>query len=305
MNNFVLTCIIIFTSQFCFSQYQIGLIPRTSPDKSIYQKVGYTGVEITYGSPRVNNRKIWGELVPYNEVWRAGANNATTVHFDSEVLINNIPLDSATYALFVLPRKDDKWTIIFSKNAKQWGSFNYNKDDDALRVDILPRRTSNQTEQLTYSISQTGTKYGSILLAWEYLELEIPFETNYLSQFEQEVENRASKQQDYLKWIVYLQGAEYLEQIQANSDLAFDWINKAEEMMNSTSSAEWNTQFYPRDHIKGHLYWTKAKLYAQIEKFNEAVSYARKVKSLEDISYYNRKSEDENIDALLNFWESK
>ena len=77
----------LFLGDLANGQYQIGIIPRTSPDKSVSQKVGYTQIDINYGSPAVNNRIIWGELEPYNEVWRAGANDATTIEFDADVMI--------------------------------------------------------------------------------------------------------------------------------------------------------------------------------------------------------------------------
>ncbi len=303
MNKFTLTLVLLFFSQIVFGQYQIGLIPRVSPDKAVYQKIGYTDLKVNYGSPSVKNRQIWGELVQYGKVWRAGANNATTVEFSSRITINKMPLDSGKYALFIIPKENDKWTIIFNKTHKQWGAFKYNEDEDALRIDIIPRRNSHQTENLTYSINQVGYKFGSIVLNWEYLEIEIPFETNYLEQFEQEVESRANKQPQHIKWIVYLQGAEHLLQINSNDSLAISWVNQAEKIMDSTS--EWNEQFYPRDYIKGHLYWTKAKILAQNDDFKKAVEYAKKVKTLENTIFYDRKNEEETIDILLNYWKEK
>lgn len=303
MNKYFSTLILLFISQIVFGQYQIGLIPRVSPDKAVYQKIGYTEVNVNYGSPTVRNRQIFGDLVPYDEVWRAGANNATTIEINDAITINNLQLDSGKYALFIIPKENDKWTIIFNKTYKQWGAFKYNEDEDALRIDILPRRNNYQTENLTFSINQVGYKFGSIVLNWEYLEIEIPFETNYLEQFEQEVETRADKQPEYIKWIVYLQGAEHLLQINSKQHLAMSWINQAEKNMNSTY--EWNEQFYPKDYIKGHLYWIKSKLFAENGNFKDAIDYAEKVKTLENTIFYDRKNEEESIDALLNYWKGK
>ncbi|MEM6700816.1 MAG: DUF2911 domain-containing protein, partial [Bacteroidota bacterium] len=83
MKNAILLISFWFLVQPLSAQYQIGIIPRVSPDKMVYQKIGYTEVEIRYGSPAVNQRPIWGDLVPYDKVWRAGANAATTVEFKS------------------------------------------------------------------------------------------------------------------------------------------------------------------------------------------------------------------------------
>lgn len=295
----LLLCFIVHTTN---AQYQIGIIPRESPDKAIYQKIGYTEVEIKYGSPSVKNRLVWGELVPYNKVWRAGANNATTIEFRSNVKVDNIPLDSGIYSLFVIPIKNDKWTVVFNKVYKQWGAFKYNATEDVLRVDISPKWTKLKTERLTYSVNQTGYKYGSIVLSWDFMELEIPFETSYLSDFELEIESRASTQPEYIKWIPYLQGAEHLEQLNANLELANRWMNKAEAIMNSTK--EWNEQFYPRDYVKAHLFWTKAKLLAKNKKFNEARQYVDQLKNLENTIFYDRKNDEEEIDVLYDSWKA-
>lgn len=303
MSKTIPTLLFLFCTQVVLGQYQIGLVPRESPDKGTYQKIAYTEVTVKYGSPAVKNRVIWGDLVPYNRVWRSGANNATTVEFSSKVQIDGMELDSGKYALFLIPHKNDEWTVVFNKVHQQWGAFKYDKKEDALRVDILPRRTDFPTEHLTYSIRQVGYKYGSILLKWEYLEIEIPFETNYLKQFEQEVESRAMQQPAYIKWIVYLQGAEHLLQIKSNDSLALSWINQAEKIMDSTS--EWNEQFYPRDYIKGHLYWTKAKLFAQREQFKEALVYAEKTKTVANPIFYDEEREDEAIDRLIDSWRKR
>jgi hypothetical protein len=303
MSKTTSTLILVFVTQLVFAQYQIGIVPRVSPDKATYQKIGYTEVNVKYGSPGAKNRQIWGELVPYNKVWRAGANNATTIEFSSSIAINNMSLDSGKYALFIIPRENDKWTIIFNKTYKQWGAFKYNKNEDALRIDVLPRRTNNQTENLTYSINQVGYKFGSVVLKWDYVEIEVPFETNYLELFEQEIESRANKQPEHIKWVVYLQGAEHLVQINSNDSLALSWVNQAEKIMDATS--KWNKQFYPRDYVKGHLYWTKAKLFAQIGSFKKALDYAKKVKTLENPFFYNRKNEVESIDDLINQWKEE
>jgi len=303
MKKLLKTFILVFIAQYGFAQYQIGLIPRVSPDKAVYQKIGYTEVEISYGSPAVKSREIWGELVPFDNVWRAGANDATRVEFSSEVLINNVPLDSGKYALFIIPKENDKWSVVFSKTHDQWGAFNYNKDDDAVRIDIVPRRNRYHTENLAYSIHQTGYNYGEIVLNWEYIEINIPFETNYLSSFAREVELRAEKQPRYMKWIVYLQGAEYLNQRKSNLDLAMNWINQAENIMNSNS--DWNKQFYPRDYVEGHLYWVKSKLLAKNNDIKAAIEYAEKLKTMENTMYYDRKNEQESIDELLKHWRKK
>lgn len=295
--------LLIAFCQLAHGQYQIGIIPRVSPDKAVYQKVGYTEVEIRYGSPSVNDRKIWGELAPFDKVWRAGANSATTVEFRSPVTIAGMPLDSGTYAFFLIPKEHDPWTVIFNDVSDQWGAFRYDETKDALRVEVQLRTVAHNTEDLTYRIQQAGFTNGSIILSWEYIEIDIPFETNYLSEFEQEIESRASLQPEYIRWIPYVQGAEHLVDIEENKELAQEWIAKAEALMDSTE--EWNEQFYPRQYVEGHLYWIKARVLAWDDQNAAAVESVEKLKTLENQAFYLRKNESERIDEWEELWRGR
>ncbi len=300
MKKFVLITFCCLLIQSVFGQYQIGIIPRESPDKMIYQKIGYTEIKIAYGSPRVKNRQIWGELVPYNKVWRAGANSATTIEINAAINIGGQSLDSGKYTFFIIPKENDKWTVVFNKVAKQWGAFRYDSAEDALRFEVRPRITKYKNEDLIYTINQTGFKYGSIKFNWDFMELEVPFETNYLNEFKQEIESRAAKQPDYIKWIPYLQGAEHLTQIKDSIGLAKKWIIQAESIMNTTT--EWNKQFYPRTYVEGHLYWIKAKVLALENDYSAALECVDKLKSMKEATYYKKKNEKEGIDIYYSLW---
>ncbi|WP_456437148.1 DUF2911 domain-containing protein [Psychroserpens sp.] len=294
-----LSCLI----QTVYGQYQIGIIPRVSPDKKVYQKIGYTEIEIQYGSPSINNRQIWGDLVSYGKVWRAGANSATTIEFYSSVKIDGKTLEKGKYSFFLIPKEKEKWTAIFNKVSKQWGAFKYNKKEDALRLEVSPRTTKSKNESLIYTINQTGFKYGSIICSWDLIEIEVSFETNYLTEFEEEIESRASIQPEYIKWIPYLQGAEHLEQINNNIELAKKWIDNAEKIMNLTQ--DWNDQFYPRQYVEGHLYWVKAKILARDSNYIDAIEYVNKLKSLQLTDFYNKKNEIEEIDLQYKTWKKR
>ncbi|MBP7398769.1 MAG: DUF2911 domain-containing protein, partial [Chitinophagales bacterium] len=125
---------------------------RVSPAETATATIGENIVTINYGSPRVKDRTIWGELVPYNEVWRAGANEATTISFTQDVMINGQLLKKDTYAFFAIPTATD-WTIIFNLDEKQWGAFKYNETDDALRFTVTPVMTDAFAENLTFNVS--------------------------------------------------------------------------------------------------------------------------------------------------------
>lgn len=300
MKKIYIVTFFCFLFQTLFGQYQIGIIPRASPDKKIYQKIGYSEIEIQYGSPSVNNRKVWGELVPYNKVWRAGANSATTIEFQSPIIIDGQILDSGKYSFFIIPKEKDTWTVIFNKVSKQWGAFSYSDKEDAIRLEISPRITNHKAENLGYTIHQTGFKYGSITLSWDFIEVEVPFETNYLSEFEEEIESRVNLQPEYIKWIPYLQGAEHLTQINDRMELAKKWISKSEKIMNSTE--KWNDQFYPRQYVEGHLYWIKANILAWNNDYVGAIEYIDKLKGLKQTSFYDKKNKTERIDLQYKSW---
>lgn len=94
-------------------------------------------LKITYSSPSVRERKIWDELVPYNQIWRTGANEASYIEVSSDVTINDQVLPKGKYAIFTIPT-DSTWTIIFNKEWDQWGAYNYNPEQDIFRLDVLP-----------------------------------------------------------------------------------------------------------------------------------------------------------------------
>lgn len=138
-----------------------------SPRDSVRGTIGKASVYINYGSPSVKGRVIWGDLVPYGKVWRAGANEATTFSTDKDILVEGKTLKAGTYGFFVIPEKD-KWTIIFNKVAKQWGAYEYSEKEDVLRVNVTPMETKEMSERLVYKIQPTG-----VSLQWEKLSVPV------------------------------------------------------------------------------------------------------------------------------------
>lgn len=109
--------------------------PRPSPNAIVGLQVSSTRVFLAYGSPGVKGRTIFGGLVPYNRLWRTGANEATTISSNGGLVIEGKPLAAGTYSLFTIPR-EDKWTVIFHRSPNQWGSYGYDSNGDVLRVDV-------------------------------------------------------------------------------------------------------------------------------------------------------------------------
>jgi len=136
------------------------------------QTIGLTDVTITYSRPGVKGRVIWGDLVPYDKVWRTGANEATSVTFTSDVRINGQPLRAGTYSLHTVPTRNE-WTVIFNSKAEQWGSYAYDEASDALRIQVKPQ-AHEFTEWMHFSFPEIAVDKATVALDWE--KLRIPFE---------------------------------------------------------------------------------------------------------------------------------
>jgi Protein of unknown function (DUF2911) len=145
---------------------------RISPKATVKQTVGFTNITIDYGRPGVKGRTIWGGLVPYNAVWRAGANEATKITFASDVKIDGKKLKAGSYSFFAIPTQKT-WTLIFNKVADQWGAFEYNDVEDALRIVVTPIQNNCWQEWLAYTINKTSDKKAVVMLEWE--KIKVPF----------------------------------------------------------------------------------------------------------------------------------
>ena len=149
-------------------------LPLQSQRAEISQTIGITDITIDYHRPLINDRKVWGDLVPYGQVWRAGANMNTTITFTDPVLIEGKPLDKGTYGLHMIPNADE-WTIIFSKNSTSWGAFTYDQAEDALRVTVKPQ-AADMHNALTYDFDQLKPDSAVVELEWE--KIAVPFKVS-------------------------------------------------------------------------------------------------------------------------------
>ena len=153
-------------------------IPRASQRATVTQRIGLTDIAITYHRPSVGGREIWGKTVPYGQVWRAGANDNTTIAFSADVSIEGKPLPAGIYGLHTIPDKD-QWTIIFSKNSTSWGSFSYDQKEDALRVTVKPH-PAEAFDMLTYLFDDVKPDSAAATLRWE--KLAVPFRVSVDTQ---------------------------------------------------------------------------------------------------------------------------
>src|SRR5437868_4264623 len=185
---------VIFTAA-SFSLAQRLQIPQVSQKASVMQRLGLSDISITYSRPAVKGRKVYGDwpttvageatlddqnvrpkdapLVPWGHVWRAGANEATVFAANDDVLINGQPLAAGRYELAAIPSKDGDWTIIFNKDADQWGAFSYDPAKDVLRVKTKPQWAGDSQELLTYTIDAVTDDSATVTLRWE--KAVVPF----------------------------------------------------------------------------------------------------------------------------------
>lgn len=149
---------------------------KSSPVRITMKNIGNTHVHIKYGSPGVRGRQIWGGLVAFDEVWAAGAHDATTVHFYKNVKINNQTLQAGKYAFFAIPGKE-YWTLILNKNYNQHLADEYNEKIDVIRYQCKPIPLTDTLQRLTYEIVKINDSEGIIALKWETKQVNLPFST--------------------------------------------------------------------------------------------------------------------------------
>jgi hypothetical protein len=149
-------------------------LPRASQHALVSQRIGITDITINYHRPLANGRQVWGKLVPYGQVWRAGANENTIITFSDPVTIEGQSLDKGTYGLHMIPAETE-WTIIFSKNSTAWGSFTYKQDEDALRVKVKPQ-TGDMHDALAYDFDDVKADSAVVTMRWE--KVAVPFKVH-------------------------------------------------------------------------------------------------------------------------------
>ena len=168
--SFKLKAVLFFAIACMFSvlttKAQDAKKPPASPRDSVSSAVNGATITINYGSPSVRDRKIYGGLVPYDSVWRTGANAATTITFSKDVVIEGKPLTAGKYGFFAIPGKKS-WVIIFNSVADQWGAFKYDATKDVLRVTVKPK-TVAKSERLVYTIDAKG-----FALTWDTLTVPV------------------------------------------------------------------------------------------------------------------------------------
>jgi tetratricopeptide (TPR) repeat protein len=201
-----------------------ALFPQLSPAAEVSQVIGLTKVSIDYHRPAVKGRKIWGDLVPYDQVWRLGANEATTITFSDPVKVDGYDVPAGTYALFAIPRAD-AWTMILSKHAKQFGAWEYNAKEDLLRWDVRPKEVGSN-EWLTFEIYPASASTAYVDLYWEHTRVSFLVETDLDAQVQARLDKALAKARPG-DWEIWSQAAEYCAEQEVNLQKAMEWIERS------------------------------------------------------------------------------
>ena len=199
-------------------------LPRPSQRAELVQRIGITDVAISYHRPLVNGRKIWGGIVPYGQVWRAGANENTTISFTDAVTIEGKPLDKGVYGLHMIPGENE-FTIIFSKMAVAWGSFTYDQKEDALRVIVKPQQT-DMHEALTYDFDDLKPDSSVVTLRWDKTAVPFKVGVNVEQVVEESLHNQFRGLVQYT-WSGWDDAATYLVDNKGNMDDALKYVNRS------------------------------------------------------------------------------
>ncbi|MCG8331797.1 MAG: DUF2911 domain-containing protein [Chitinophagales bacterium] len=207
------------------AQTQILESPNASPKALTGQTIGLTDVYVSYHRPAVKERKVWGKLVPYGAVWRAGANDNTVIKFTEKVSIEGKELAAGKYGLHMIPGEQE-WVIIFSKDHSAWGSYSYNEKNDALRVNVKPRKTEAFEEYLSYGFTGLESDQATCVLHWA--NLEVPFaisvdvHESVVNSMRKELNNKAG-----FSWQGWHEAANYCLVNDVNHKEALQWASRS------------------------------------------------------------------------------
>jgi len=230
MRKFLLLCSAILLSFVVLAPRSIGQQDKSQrpspPAQAVFHFADGKTVTVDYSSPRAKGRKIFGELVPYGQVWRAGANINTTITFSDPVMIEGHALDKGTYGLHMIPNADE-WTIIFSKNATSWGSFTYDQAEDALRVTVKPK-ASDMHNALTYDFDDLQADSAVVEMSWEKVAVPFKVSVDVHPLVEADLKRQLRNLSQYT-WISWDDAANYLLTEKIDLDQALKYADKSIE----------------------------------------------------------------------------
>ncbi len=231
-------------------------LPQASPLAKVSQVVGLTEISVTYHAPGVKGRPIWGKLVPYGQVWRAGANQSTRVRFEDDVIVNGQRIPAGQYAFYALPTDSANAYVIFNRDTARWGTEGYDPQADVFRVPVA-MTAAPFCETMQYSFSNVRPTSASLDLTWERRRICVPLEVEVLPKAVTNI-RRAVKQAAPTDWLLLTQAAEFLVRADAEHELALELVDRSLAIQRNY----YNT-------------WVKARLLAQKDEYKTAIQLTR------------------------------
>lgn len=266
MKKLFTICSLLLTAT--LTQAQVKM-PAPSPGQTLNQDFGLASIEVKYSRPIAKGRKVFGDLVPFNQVWRTGANTATLITFNDAVQIEGKKIDSGTYALYSIPNKGS-WVIILNKGVKNWGSDGYTADDDVARFTVKSEEVKNMVESFTMQFANVKPESCDLQIMWENTMVSVPIKTDVKTTIRTSLESALQgdkkpywqAMQFYNEWdnnpTKALQYADLA--VQDNPKAFYMWLykarlekatgNKAKAMESSKKSLELAKEAKNNDYIK-------------------------------------------------------
>ncbi|UII19756.1 DUF2911 domain-containing protein [Fulvivirga ligni] len=255
MKNLLLTALVLITSIGAYAQINI---PQPSPTATLKQTVGLTEVEIVYSRPGLKGRKVFGDLLPYGEIWRTGANASTKITFGDAVKFGGKDVPAGTYALYTIPGEKE-WTVIVHKNTSLWGAGNYNQDEDLVRFTVPAKKLTEPVETFTMDLTDLTNNSANLDIIWEKTLVSIPLEVEIDSKVMAQIKSQITDATGEVNPNLYASAATYYYESGKDLDQAAAWMDKA---IAANPKAFW-------------LMHNKAKILAKQGKKKEAIKTAQ------------------------------
>ena len=244
-------------------------LPRPSPAASVFEKIGTAKLTVTYSRPAVKGREIWGGLVPYGQVWRLGANDATTLEVSEAAKVAGHELPAGAYALFAIPAKD-KWTVVVNSQAKQWGAYFRDPKKDLFTFDVAPSAGPHQ-EWLEFRIHPESARTVRVEMAWEKLRISFPVEVdvNGIVWKNLDAARAAAGEKDYID---FYQSARFSRETGERKAEAMGWLDEGMK----------RGQSFWMDELKGDLLADAGKYAEAAPHLERAIEASKKAGAPEE-----------------------
>jgi len=200
-------------------------VPVSSPLQQIRQDISLSFVAVEYSRPSARNRVVFGDLVPYDKVWRTGANQSTKITFGEGIFLEGNRIPAGKYALYTIPGKME-WTIILSRNTTWWGAYEYTDAEDALRFKVRPESISSPLETLTIVFDNVSPNSAVMTIAWERTRVAINVKADNDAQVTKNIQDAMDPQDKR----PYIAAANYYYENDKDLNKALEWINKSLEI---------------------------------------------------------------------------